>query len=422
MVEKDIDLFLKEKNVLPCIIKFDSNGKIERNDHSLEEIPINKIKSIKEEKTIIQNEENEGDFEYKQSIGQASDLSIYYNDAMYRFNVTNYKKKKTKSISEIIKKIVYTCSAKMEDIKLTPALIKEFNEIADTKCDDKEKAKKLDKIFKKIGYFIPLKVYIGGVYILKNEAVSIEGKNNLNNKIFAKMYDDNEDEEESNDKEKNKKAIVKKKKEDKVKDVQIKFGKQSELNDDIKEKNLKHNIVIIGGDQSLKDYKKWENSLNISNLQIIDYANTMEIYQFFDSDLKKKLEKPIEMVEEKYEIRQKYIEKIKELQENKDNNKNLKGDYKGNDWESGITEEMEKPKIYSKFYERKSDGSWFGRIELSLKENFEDVIVGYKIKSRWRDGTNGWWELNENPILTKNIEITFTSQIFRGERFDITIY
>ena len=415
-MEKEIGLLLKEKNVLPCALKFDLKGKIERNDHCLEVIPINKIKALKEEKIEVLEEMIEDDFEYKEFIGQTTDLPIYYNDVIFLSQINNIHIKKAKYSSKIIKKILYSYSVKKEDIILTKSLINEFTKLADKTCDDKEKAKTLDKIFKKTGYFIPLKVYVGGIYILKNENISIEEEKNLNNSINCINSDYKE---EYNDNEKSEGSVTLKDKEDKA---IIKSDQKAQLNDDFKKSYIKKNITIIGDESALRDYKRWENSLNISNAQVIDYDSPIYIYDFFDSDLKKKLEKPVEILEKKYEIRKSYIEKIKELQELKDNNIILKGDYKCYDWESGITKEMDKPKIYSKFFEKNSDGSWLGRIELTLKKQFEDVIVGYKITSRWRNGTNGWWELKENPILSKNISITFISQIFRGESFDITIY
>lgn len=415
-MEKEIELFLKEKNVLPCILKFDLKGKIERNDHCLEEIPITKIKAIKEEKTTSTDKYSEGDFEYKESFGQASDLSIYFNDVMYQSQINNFHKKKENYSFKIIKKILYTYSIKKEDIVLSKSLINDLEELAEKTCDDKTKAKKLDEIFKKTGYFVPLKVYVGGVFIFKNVGISIEEK--ANTKLFL-GYINRINDEQSNIKGNCNGAIITKDNENKA---LVECGKKAQLKDDIITKNTTTNVEIIGGDSTLRDYKNWENSLNISNAQVIDYTSTVYIYDCFDSNLKKKLEKPLEILEEKYEIRKKYFEKIKELDKSKANNKILSGDYTGKDWESGITQEMDKPKIYSRYFERKSDGSWFGRIKLDLQENFEDIIVGYKITSRWRDGTNGWWKLKENPILTKNIDITFISQVFRGERFDINVY
>ena len=92
------------------------------------------------------------------------------------------------------------------------------------------------------------------------------------------------------------------------------------------------------------------------------------------------------------------------------------------DWSNGITNESDYPKVYSKFYERKCDGKPFQKMRLYLDEKFDDIIVGWKISSRWRDGTNGEWNMEGNPLLTNKIKIEFVSQSFRGERFDIYVY
>ena len=92
------------------------------------------------------------------------------------------------------------------------------------------------------------------------------------------------------------------------------------------------------------------------------------------------------------------------------------------DWSNGVTNESDYPKVYSKFYERKCDGKPFQKMRLYLDEKFDDIIVGWKISSRWRDGTNGEWNMEGNPLLTNKIKIEFVSQSFRGERFDIYVY
>ena len=80
------------------------------------------------------------------------------------------------------------------------------------------------------------------------------------------------------------------------------------------------------------------------------------------------------------------------------------------------------PKIYCIETELKTDGSFLQRSVLKYEKNFDDIIVGWRIDSKWRDGTNGEWESENNPLLKHNVNFTFTSQRFRGERFGIQIY
>ena len=92
------------------------------------------------------------------------------------------------------------------------------------------------------------------------------------------------------------------------------------------------------------------------------------------------------------------------------------------DWSNGIIEESEKPKIYCKNYEREVEGKYFRKSKIYFDEKYDDLIVGWRIDSCWRDGTNGEWYLDSNPLLTHRFKCTFVSQFFRGERFKIFVY
>jgi len=41
-----------------------------------------------------------------------------------------------------------------------------IEELANLECSDKEKAEKLEKLLQNTGVYIPLKMYIGGLYIV----------------------------------------------------------------------------------------------------------------------------------------------------------------------------------------------------------------------------------------------------------------
>ena len=100
----------------------------------------------------------------------------------------------------------------------------------------------------------------------------------------------------------------------------------------------------------------------------------------------------------------------------------MEGDCKSFEWNNGICHENDKLQIYEKKYVRKCDGKFLQVNLLEINENYDDIIVGWKITSRWRDGTNGSWKLKENPLLKKSFNCIFTSKRFRGERFDIYVY
>ena len=91
-------------------------------------------------------------------------------------------------------------------------------------------------------------------------------------------------------------------------------------------------------------------------------------------------------------------------------------------WANGILSESDKPKVYMKKYEKKCDGKPFQKVTIYLDENFDDIIVGWRIESCWCDGTNGEWFMEENPLLSNKFKCKFVTQLFRGQRFNIYIY
>lgn len=52
-------------------------------------------------------------------------------------------------------------------LSFTDYYISQFQKIAYSNSSDKEKAKELENIFQKIGYYIPTKIYIGGSIVNK---------------------------------------------------------------------------------------------------------------------------------------------------------------------------------------------------------------------------------------------------------------
>ena len=57
----------------------------------------------------------------------------------------------------------------------------------------------------------------------------------------------------------------------------------------------------------------------------------------------------------------------------------------------------------------------------TVSESFEVIIVGFKLVSK-RNNYNGDWDIKFNPLLKKEINITFTSQFIRVEKYMIYIY
>ena len=57
-----------------------------------------------------------------------------------------------------------------------------------------------------------------------------------------------------------------------------------------------------------------------------------------------------------------------------------------------------------------------------INKSYDNIIVGWKIIDRWKDGTNGKWKVSFCPLLSYSIDINFVSQWFRGENFGVEIY
>ena len=250
---------------------------------------------------------------------------------------------------------------------------------------------------------MPLQVYLGGRFTFSMNDIKMDTKNEILANFISNL---------EYSKEKDKKEIIK-----------FLNGK---LNLNYENSNLLNKLFsyksrnIIGGNIKAETFDEWVNSLNPNNCQVIEYKNIINIKNFLDKKITKQLKIPLELIDQKYEKRKEYYDIITRLRDS------LYGynstELKGTETTSrGFCEEID-DLIYSKKYEAKGDGVPFSRITRKVNYTYPDTIVGFKIISRWNDGTNGTWTLVEDPLLKNEINITFTSQLFRGERFDVKVY
>ena len=100
----------------------------------------------------------------------------------------------------------------------------------------------------------------------------------------------------------------------------------------------------------------------------------------------------------------------------------LYGNWESNDWKNGICEESEELNIYKEKYSIYHEKKVFKRARESLYEYYDDKVVGWKIESCKRDGTNGEWDLSFNPLLKKKFICDFTSQRFKSINFKVFVY
>ena len=146
------------------------------------------------------------------------------------------------------------------------------------------------------------------------------------------------------------------------------------------------------------------------------FYSLFQDYKLVNFSLSPEIKKLKKLLNDKYDY---YITKIKVKKFGKGKTHGASNEY---DWNNGIIQESEKPKIYSKIYEKSCEGKFLSKMRLYLDEEFDDIIVGWKIDSCWRDGTNGEWYMDENPLLSNKFKCRFISQLFRGQRFKIYIY
>lgn len=175
---------------------------------------------------------------------------------------------------------------------------------------------------------------------------------------------------------------------------------------------------VKGGNSLEDDYEKQKNSITIENAEIVGYSGFIKATKFFN-EFKNYLSGAIKILNRKYEARKKFYEIIENL-------KNKKSPYifknRNDTYQEGICKPNEYPKIERLNNEQKGDGEFAQQIKRRYSSSFEHIIVGWKIISVWKDGTNGTWSLDQNSLLTNRIDVNFISKYFRGERFRIELW
>lgn len=391
-ISEELQTFINEKPIFPCLlISKDDNGKIEMNMNCLNDIDINKIKAIKEDSFEITKRKDIID-------SQMIDFSNFQFDISVIHNTTNFLKK-AKSIQKMSYKNniilgkykLYSFNINEGDLSFKEHFIDKFNNIANDNSSDKIKAKEIDEIFESQGYYIPLKIYIGGLFLNKYNKENIRGLRDSLIGLNKKMGFNNE------------KIEIKD-------DIEISSGKE------ISQIFINENTQIIGGDKTEKNFEKWIKSVKIFNSNLIECTNIIEAKNILPNNLKQKLKIPLQLVEQKYLARKKYYQNIKSLK-----NIEIEKEKGYNDISKGICEESKIPEIYVKKITIFTEEG-LGYVKKIINESFNDIIVGFKIVSEREDDYNGEWKFYSNPLLQKEINMRFWSQFIREQHFSLYIY
>ena len=386
--DNEIEELINNKPCFPCLLNGNDKGGIESN--------LNCLKRIPKEKIIFYKENKKEDLEIKSDKSNISKINeIFFgnifmpeifSELIFSSELKNISCEKNSFTYQITKYKLLSININEEDLSFSENYINEFNEISKCEESDEEKANKIEKIFKRTGFFIPLKIYLGGIFSYKNE----------NSKTVEKQ-------------------------EKKISTNFIDLCVNLTNNFFFGNKNSYNNIKIIGGDVNNYDKEKWIKTINLENSNVIEYSNLISSQNILSLDLRNKLKKPLQMIEEKYEMRKLYFEQIDELKRqkldviNKENYENF---------DVGIQQEYNKPKIYLEtmkiFVETSYSEMWKTKI---FEKKFNDIIVGFKIiGNRTENYYNGKWTIMNNPILSKEIKIKFVSQFYRAINYKLYVY
>lgn len=377
-------------SIIPSFIRSNSNGFFETNRNGLMEIPSNRIYYKREESCFIQKIElnQMSSVAGNIDVSLLTDIAIIHSDANFKIHTYEQINKNESISSFVVKYISGYMSINTEDIKLKDSFKKKIEEISDEKeYTDIDKAVELDKLFKSYGFYIPQKIYVGGSFIIELSNVEINEKRGFSMNISGKTD---------------------------ITNVVKLNGTSKNSNDKIVNfLNNAQKSVIIGGDKKAENFQDWKSSIDMDNIEVISYDNIIEITNILDRQLKKKLKKPFELIEEKYNLRKKYYGIIADLKKKKSYSNKKVGKY----YSEGICEK-ENELIYSIDIHIREKWDFKG---FDFQKSYPDVIIGWEIESL--ETFNGECRIEESPLLKKEIKFNFVRQFYiLGSKYDIKIF
>ena len=310
---KKVMTFLNKKNIFPCTLKSDSNGKIIKFSGCFIPISLKKIDYREERRSEFKTYEIENE-DKNDEIGTLDiqtflDISCFHCDSVFKRKAEKLNNYSNKITSSVGKYILYSFSIRPEHISLDSYWLNRFKDITNSFSTDMEKAKQLDEIFKTIGFFIPLEIKVGGSYIYHTENMYSFYRNNslinfyLNSLLGIEIAFENNI-EKNNEKDKNKSLEI---------NGKFGFDYKNEKDESKNRKFFLKKTKISGGNIYANDYDEWKNSLTFNNSEIIEFSNIMSIKNILDNKIRNILKRPLEIVEKRYKIRKEYYDTIQYL-------------------------------------------------------------------------------------------------------------
>ena len=286
------------------------------------------------------------------------EINIYHNDNKFKKTVENFNQNLRNSYYLIVKKVLYTLNIKQDDLQFTK--------------------------------FSPLQIEIGGFFAFDASEI-------INNDFSDSQLKSDTDLQL------------------KILNAKNNFSKISK--NYLESKFCSFQTIINGGDINEKVMTKWEKTLTLENAAVIGYKNLVEIISLIPEKYFYNIKGGIDLFKKKYDARNEYVKIY-------DNIKNIKNGktFKKDSSQGGHCKTSEVPKIRVENFDCRLEGKAFSHVRENINKTFDSIIVGWKVIDRWKDGTNGTWEVKNCPLLTYNINITFVSKLFRGQHFTVEVY
>ena len=374
---KQIERFIKE---IPYVLK-PSGDDIDRNNNCLNTIPKSKLKINKENKTSIEELENKENKEIINDDEISLGIKVFKQDLNFKLGLNknlNYKNEKS---AIVVKRILYTISIQEEkDITFNSKFIEKIEKIAELKCSDEQKAEELEKIVQNTGLYIPLKMNIGGLYTFNTEKINKKEKKEFLSEISVGTY-----------------------LEQYLTEIKGSYKHKKSQEEDMDFCKIRRSCS--GGEMN-KDYDEWIKSVNIKNSVFMEYSEFRDIFDFLDENLKKQLEKPINIIKNKYKRKINYMKIIEGL-------KNNRGE------QIFLEDCKDLPEVYTDKILFKKGYKVFEKHEYEVNKSYKDIIIGMKVNSlKEKNGT----PIFHNPLLKKEISIIFKPDLMCDMDYEIKVY
>ena len=315
----EVDEYLRQTPIIPCFLISKDDGKIEINIDGFEKKKI-PIETIKENyfKVLYQEETEESQIIVDKNI--RADISIYGKGLNCNSKTKNERGNSEENKVLVGVYILYSFNIREEDLSFSKYYKDKFQRIANDDSSDEEKVEELEEIFASTGYFIPKKIYIGGM-LIKNQDKTKKDITSETNKLLGLDI-----------------AIDKRIK------IDAKAGFSRDKKSELNRIFSIDKTDIRGGNHTAKSFEEWIKSINLSNSHIVECTNIIKAKTILEYNLRKKLEIPLKIIEDKYLRKKKYFEYIYEVQNEKFSTLEGKADIS-----KGICKEIDtnsEPKIY----------------------------------------------------------------------------